>query len=115
MRAWADTVPPAACFLSRITLAELRFGIELVADPGFRAELEAWLRDGERVLDVDETVLLAWRRLAWAGQKTNYTYAQPDALIVATALVHDLSVVTRNVADFARAGVPLLNPWGAAG
>ncbi len=121
VRAWADTVPPAACFLSRITLAELRSRIALVAGPGFRAELEAWLRDGvrpwfgERVLDVDEAVLLAWRRLAWAGQKANDAYGQPDALIAATALVHDLSVVTRNVADFARAGVPLLDPWGVAG
>ncbi|HEX5306558.1 MAG TPA: type II toxin-antitoxin system VapC family toxin [Dyella sp.] len=118
--AWAEAVPPAACFLSRVTLAEIRFGIERVTDPGFRAELEAWLRDGvrawfgERVLDVDEAVLLAWRRLAWEGQKANYTYAQPDALIAATALAHELSVVTRNVADFARAGVGLFDPWGGA-
>ena len=53
-----------------MTLAELRFGIARVADPAFRAELESWLRDGvrawfgERILEVDEAVLLAWRRLA---------------------------------------------------
>ena len=46
--AWAETISPAACFISRVTLAELRFGIERVTDPGFRAELEAWLRDGVR-------------------------------------------------------------------
>ncbi len=61
--AWAEAVPPAACFLSRVTLAELRFGIERVTDPGFRAELEAWLRDGvrawfgDRVLDVDSAIV----------------------------------------------------------
>ena len=86
-------------------------------DTAFRAELETWLRDGvrawfgERVLEVDEAVLLAWRRLAWAGQKSGYTYAQPDALLAATALVHELGLVTRNTVDFARAGVVLLNPW----
>jgi len=57
--AWAEGTPPAACFLSRITVAEVRFGIARVGNPGFRAELEAWLRDGvrswfgERILEVD--------------------------------------------------------------
>lgn len=115
--AWANAVPPAACFLSRVSIAEVRFGIAQVADPGFRAELEAWLRDGvrawfgERILEADEAVLLAWRRLAWEGQKARYTYAQPDALIAATALVHELGVVTRNIGDFERAAVATLNPW----
>jgi len=57
-------------------------------------------------------VLLVWRRLTADGQRENYTYAQPDALIAATALVHELGVVTRNTEDFVRAGVALLNPWG---
>jgi len=121
VRAWVDAVPPTACFLSRVTVAEIRLGIEAVSDPSFRIELEAWLREGvrawfgERILDVDEAVLLAWRRLARAGQKANYSYAQPDALIAATALVHELAVVTRNVDDFRQAGVLLLNPWDGAG
>ena len=121
VRAWMDAVPQTACFLSRVTVAEIRLGIEAVADPSFRIELEAWLRDGvrawfgERILDIDEAVLLAWRRLARAGQKANYSYAQPDALIAATALVHELAVVTRNVEDFRQAGVPLLNPWHRPG
>lgn len=120
VRAWAENVPPVACYLSRVTISELRFGIERVADPGFRAELESWLRDGvrpwfgERILEVDEPVLLAWRHLAWGGREVNYTYSQPDALIAATALVHDLGVATRNLADFERAGVRLLDPWAAA-
>lgn len=117
VRSWAETVPPGACFLSMVSVAEIRIGIERVADPGFRGELEAWLRDGvrvwfgERILAVDEAVLLAWRRLVAQGQKARYTYSQPDALIAATALVHGLGVVTRNGADFERAGVPLCDPW----
>ena len=117
VRSWAETVPPIACFLSMVSIAEIRIGIERVVDPGFRSELEAWLRDGvrtwfgNRILTVDEAVLLAWRRLIAEGQKAGYTYSQPDALIAATALVHELGVVTRNTADFQRAGVTLRNPW----
>lgn len=116
---WAERVPPAACFLSRVTVAEIAFGIERVTDPAFRAELEAWLRDGvrawfgPRILEVDEAVLLAWRRLVTAGQKARYTYSQPDALIAATALVHNLAVVTRNVEDFVQARIRVFDPWKA--
>jgi predicted nucleic acid-binding protein len=115
--AWAAAVPPVACYLSRITVAEIALGIERVTEPGFRAELDSWLRDGvrawfgPRILEVDEPVLLTWRRLVLAGQRDRYTYSQPDALIAATALVHGLAVVTRNVQDFARAGVSVLDPW----
>ena len=118
VRAWGSSVPPSACYLSVVTIAELRFGIGQVADTAFQAELQMWLRDGVRVwfgtriLPVDEAVLLAWRQLASAGQKANYTYAQPDGIIAATALVHDLGIATRNVADFRRSGVRLINPWG---
>jgi predicted nucleic acid-binding protein len=118
--AWAQGVPPIACYLSRVTIAEIVFGIERVADPAFRVELEVWLRDGvrawfgARILEVDEPVLITWRQLVSEGQKVRYTYAQPDALIAATAKVHGLAVVTRNVEDFVQAAVPILNPWQAA-
>ena len=117
VRAWAETVAPFACHISRVTIAEILFGIERVLDPIFRAELEAWMRDGlrpwfgPRVIDVTERVLVRWRRLAWEGQKAGYTYAQPDGLLAATALEHELGVVTRNTDDFARAGLRLFNPW----
>jgi predicted nucleic acid-binding protein len=119
VRRWAESVPPASCFLSRVTVAEIQFGIEFVAEPGFRAELEAWLRDGvrawfgDRILDVSEDVLIAWRHLLRDGQKARYTYSQPDALIAATAKTHQLGVVTRNVEDFIRAGVLVRDPWHA--
>lgn len=120
VRSWAEAVPPTACFLSMVSVVEIRIGIERVADPRLRDELEAWLRDGvriwfgTRILAADEAILLAWRRLVVEGQKARYTYPQPDALIAATALVHGLGVVTRNAADFKQAGVMLCNPWAEA-
>ena len=115
--AWATLVPPTSCYLSRVSVAEIELGIERVTDPTFRAELAVWLQDGvlswfgPRILDADGRVLLAWRRLIQDGQKSRYTYSQPDALIAATAVVHGLAVATRNVDDFDRAGVPVINPW----
>ncbi len=88
-----------------------------MTDPALRAELEAWVEDGvlawfgARVLEVDEAVLIRWRRLAAEGRKMNYTFSPLDALIAATALVHDLAVVTRNGRDFGRAEVRILDPW----
>jgi predicted nucleic acid-binding protein len=120
VRLWSERVPPAACYISRVSLAEIRFGIERVSDPGFRAELEAWMQDGvlpwfgARVLEVDEPVLVRWRHLVTEAQQTNDTYAAPDALLAATALVHQLGVATRNTEDFVRSGVRIVNPWAAA-
>lgn len=117
VRAWADEVPRIACYLSRVSLAEIRFGIEHAPDPAFRAELEAWIRDGvlawfaDRILEVNERVLIRWRDLVVQGQKSGYTYQQPDVLLAATALEANLGIVTRNTDDFERAGVRLLNPW----
>ncbi len=110
-------MPQPACYLGRVSVAEIRFVISQVADVGFRAELEAWVRDGllpwfgDSILEVDESVLVRWRQLVWQGQRVRYTYSQPDALLAATALVHGLGVVTRNADDFEQAGVWLLNPW----
>lgn len=117
VKAWADAQPPEKLFLSRVTIAEIRFGIERVEDPVFRAELVAWLDDmlrpwfAERILDIDEDVLLTWRRMVERGRKANYTFSQPDLLVAATAAVHSLRVVTRNVDDFVRAEIPVFNPW----
>jgi len=117
VRAWSERVAPNACYISRISLAEIRFGIEQVPDPGFRAELEIWMRDsvlawfGARVLEVDEDVLVRWRLLSAQARRDNRTYPQMDVLIAATALVHQLAVVTRNVTDFERTGVRVFDPW----
>ena len=109
-------------FLSVVTLAEIRFGIERVHDAGRRADLNDWLNlkvrpmFERRVLPVSEDVMLKWRLLVEQGRKSGHTFSQPDLIIGATALHHGLTVVSRDAADYLRAGVPLLDPWesGAA-
>ena len=92
-------------YISAVTLAEIRFGIELVADAGRRAELNDWLAHKlrpmfeERVLAVSEDIMFKWRLLVEDGRKAGHTFSQPDLIIAATALHHGLTVVTRDVSD----------------
>ena len=103
--------------VSTVTLAEIRFGIELVNDANRRAELNAWLAHevrplfDQRVLEVSEDVLYKWRLLVEEGRKSGHTYSQPDLFIAATALHHGLTVVSRDTREYERAGAPVLNPW----
>ncbi len=106
-------------YISTVTLAEIRFGIELEADSGLRAELNDWLVHKVRalfegrVLAVSEDVIFKWRLLVEGGRKTGHTFSQPDLFIAATALHHGMTVVSRDVGDYAKAGIKLFNPWTA--
>jgi predicted nucleic acid-binding protein len=118
VKAWSESQLPSSLFLSRITIAEIRYGIERLpaAEPS-RRHLEAWLTNdlrpwfSDRLLDADEDVFLIWRRLVEKGKATNHTFPQPDLFMAATAILHDLCVVTRNATDFRRTGALVLNPW----
>ena len=104
-------------FISTVTLAEIRFGIERISDASRRAELGDWLAHqvrpmfAQRVLEVSEDIMFRWRLLVEEGRKISHTFSQPDLIIAATALHHGMTVVTRDTADYERASVPLLNPW----
>ena len=122
VKAWSDGQEPSSLFLSRVTIAEIRYGIERLPPTDLsRKRLETWLADelrpwfADRVLDVDEDVLVIWRRLVERGKAMRHTFVQPDLFIAATAILHDLCVVTRNIDDFAPTGVALLNPWTDVG
>ena len=116
LRGWFDGVSIDEIHLSVLVVGELRRGIELVRrrDTKQAAALERWLKrvtidHAERILPVDEPVADVWGRL---------TARQPgsviDTLMAATALVHGLVLVTRNVKDVAWTGVSFLNPFEAA-
>lgn len=115
--AFVASQPLDELFVSSVVLAEIRFGIELVDDATLRAELNEWLAlkvrpmFDQRVLQVTEDVMLKWRLLVEEGRKTGHTFSQPDLIIAATALVHGLTIVSRDTSDYARTRVPVRNPW----
>ncbi|MGB8701211.1 MAG: type II toxin-antitoxin system VapC family toxin [Thermosynechococcaceae cyanobacterium] len=117
VKQWSERQLPQSFYLSTVTLAEIRFGIERANDEAFRQELMQWLNEtlrpwfSDRILPVDEAVILIWRRMVEQGRKQGYTYSQPDLFIAATAALHDLCVVTRNVIDFQKSGVAVFNPF----
>lgn len=104
-------------FVSSVTLAEIRFGIELLPDAARRAGLETWLDHKlrpmfeQRVLAVSEDIIVRWRLLVEEGRKIGHTFSQPDLFIAATALHYGLTIVTRNTDDYTRARAPVVNPW----
>ncbi len=114
---WADTVDTADLYLSVITIEELEIGILLMErrDAAIGAIFRAWMTShvlpafANRILSVDMSVAQRSARL-----HVPVTRPVRDGLIAATALVHGMSVVTRNVSDFIPLGVPVVNPWNEA-
>ena len=100
-----------------MTLAEIRFGIELVPDPAHRSELIDWLTHKvgpmfeQRTIDVTEDVMFKWRLMVQEGRKSGHTFLQPDLIIAATGQHHGLTVVSRDAGEYVKARVPVFNPW----
>lgn len=112
--AWTATTPTLDTFVSAVTILELEMGVLIVGrrDPQQGRVLRRWMEDQvvavfeERILVVDEAVARRAAALHVPDPRPDR-----DALIAATAMVHGMTVVTRNTADFAPTGVALLNPW----
>jgi predicted nucleic acid-binding protein len=114
---WFDQVDEDRTYLSVITLGELRKGIDRLADGRRRHRLDHWLttelpeRFTDRILPIDATVADQWGRLLARTETAGTTIHGTDALIAATALTHQLQIVTRNVAHFQPTGIDILSPW----
>jgi predicted nucleic acid-binding protein len=113
VRTWMEAQDSDDLFVSVLALAEIRDGIERLRprDPSQARRLEVWLREttthfGSRILPITPQIADRWGRLYLLEPLPDF-----DRLIAATALENDLEIVTRNVRDFERAGVSVVNPW----
>ena len=117
VKEWLETVDPDSLYASVLTLGEIRRGIEKLPPSNRRTRLESWLTKdlhdwfAHRVLVIDGPVADRWGLLAAAAQRMGRPLSVIDGLLSATALEHNLTVVTRNARDFTHVGVPILNPW----
>lgn len=111
---WFESIPQEALYVCALTLGEIRRGAERLPNGRRRSRIISWLEIelpdwfGERVLPIDAAVADEWGRLT---ARLKQPLPAIDSLIAATALKHRLTVVTRNVGDFAAADVEIIDPW----
>ena len=115
--AFVASQPLEKLHISVVTLAEIRFGIEVLPDVKRRSDFIDWLTHKvrpmfeHRVLPISEDVMLKWRLLVEEGRKIGHTFSQPDLIIAAIGQHHGLTIVSRDTSDYARARVSVFNPW----
>lgn len=114
---WVEATDEALLYLSVLTLGEIRKGVAGLAPGKRRARLELWLdvdlvnRFWDRILPVDTAIAGRWGLLAAEAKRSGKALPVIDGLLAATALQHNLTVVSRNASDFEGTHVPVLNPW----
>ena len=114
---WVDAADETLLYLSVLTLGEIRKGIAILPASPRRTKLETWLavelkaRFAGRILSIDSQIADRWGVLAASAKQSGKMLSAVDGLLAATALQHNLAIVTRNVADFATCQVQVVNPW----
>jgi len=114
---WMQAADEGLLYLSILTLGEIRKGLAWLPQSKRRTHLESWLevelkaRFSGRILPIDATVADRWGVLAGAAKRRGRSLSAIDGLLAATALQHNLTIVSRNVSDFADTEAPILNPW----
>jgi len=116
---WIEAADESLLYLSVLTLGEIRKGVAGLPQGKRRTHLETWLeldlqaRFAGRILRIDAAVADRWGLLAAEAKAKGKTLSAIDGLLAATALQHNLTIVSRNVSDFASAHASVLNPWEA--
>jgi predicted nucleic acid-binding protein len=114
---WVANCDEDLTFLSVLTLGEIQKGISKLEDKRRRSSLQMWLdsdlrvRFGERILSITQDIAQAWGVIQGEAESKGIVLPTIDGLIGATAITHNLTVVTRNVGDLAKTGAKILNPW----
>ena len=113
---WLEARKPHELCTSAMSLGELQRGVIRLPDSKRRAELSLWLNALEtsfenRILSFDTSVVPVWAQITVYAEAQGKSMAAFDSIIAATAKAHDCLLVTRNVRDFANAGIEVLNPW----
>jgi predicted nucleic acid-binding protein len=103
--AFVASQPLDLLYVSIVTLAEIRFGIELVPDPARRSQLTDWLNHNVRQMFEQRALMVE------EGRKSGHTFSQPDLIIAATGQRHGLTIVSRDTTEYTKAHVPVFNPW----
>ncbi len=115
--AWLAAAAEDDLYLSVLAFAEIRLGIELLPEGPKRRRIGAWLdadlaaRFEGRIIDIDRAIAEVWAAIIARGRARGATPPVLDAFLAATAMVHEMALVTRNERDVADLGVPVLNPW----
>ena len=117
VRSWLQNADSETLFVSAITVGEIRLGVENLPPSKRRTDFEGWFESGlptwfaSNLLSVTPAIADHWGRLTIQAKRKGITVATADGLIAATALEHDLTLVTRNLSDFEGLGLALLDPW----
>ena len=114
---WISGIPETSMYLSVLTIGEIHKGIEKLPESKKKDRLHKWvnsdlcIRFKNRILDLDLEVSTKWGQIQGKAEQVGKPMPLIDGLIAATALSHDLIVVTRNTKDMEQSGVTLINPW----
>lgn len=112
---WVNSIPTPSLYISVLTLGEIRKGVDGIHDLTRRNKIHGWLEEdlpvyfADRILVIDNKIADMWGRIH--NKKPGHSLPAIDGLIAATAIVHHLKLVTRNVKDFINTSVEIINPW----